>query len=165
MTRFVSPESLSCIVPTGTLCSTSPSLPWVAWVSLPHVPWYYTTLRLPPGPLGVLRLSLVPRYLACFPRSWCPCRARGQAEAPGHARAFGHPVPQSGSCARRQVVLPSSRATPVKTCPALRPRWCPVHSPCRTQDCCLPAHANRRLLPPYCCGYPVDHDSTYFGAQ
>ena len=48
---------------------------------------------------------------------------------PGHARAFGHPVPQSGSCARRQVVLPSSRVTPVKTCPALRPRWCPAHSP------------------------------------
>ena len=87
------------------------------------------------------------------------------AKPPDHARAFGHPVPQSGNCARRQVVLPSSRATPVKTCPALRPRWCPVHSPCRTQDCCLPAHANRRLLPPYCCGYPVDHDSTYFGAQ
>src|SRR5206468_12637684 len=30
-------------------------------------------------------------------------------------------------------------------CPALRPRWCPAHSPLRAQDCCLPAHANRRL--------------------
>src|SRR5919108_1361646 len=48
---------------------------------------------------------------------------------PGHARAFGHPVPQSGNGARRQVVLPSSRATPLKTCPALRPRWYPAHSP------------------------------------
>src|SRR5262245_4729744 len=37
-----------------------------------------------------------PRYLACFRRSWCPSRARVQEEAPGHARAFGHPVPQSG---------------------------------------------------------------------
>jgi hypothetical protein len=83
---------------------------------------------------------------------------------PGHARAFGHPVPQSGSCARRQVVLPSSRATPVKTCPALRPRWCPAHLPYRTQDCCLPALANRRLLPRYHCGYPAVHDYTYFGA-
>ena len=46
---------------------------------------------------------------------------------PGHARAFGRPVPPSGSCARRQVVLPRSRATPVKPCPALRPRWCPAH--------------------------------------
>ena len=64
---------------------------------------------------------------------------------PGHTRAFGHPVPHSGSGARRQVVLPSSRATPVKTCPALRPRWCPAHWPYRPQDCCLPALANRRL--------------------
>ena len=43
------------------------------------------------------------------------------------------------------MALPSSRVPPVKTCPALRPRWCPAHSPSRTQDCCLPARANRRL--------------------
>jgi hypothetical protein len=43
------------------------------------------------------------------------------------------------------VALPSSRVPPVKTCPALRPRWCPAHSPRRTQDCCLPATENRRL--------------------
>ena len=30
-------------------------------------------------------------------------------------------------------------------CPALRPRWCPEHSPYRIQDCCLPATGNRRL--------------------
>src|SRR5215510_12078366 len=54
VTRLASSESLSCIVPTGTLCPTSPSLPWVAWVSLPHLQRYSATLRLPPGPLGVL---------------------------------------------------------------------------------------------------------------
>ncbi len=43
------------------------------------------------------------------------------------------------------MALPSSRVPPLKTCPALRPRWCPAHSPYRTQDCCLPALANRRL--------------------
>src|SRR3989442_11237791 len=127
------------------LCPTAPSLPWVAWASLPHLHWYYAPLRLPPPRLGVLHLSLVPRYLACFRRSWCPLRAHGQEEAPGHARAFGHPVPQSGNDARRQVALPSSRVPPMDTCPALRPRWCPAHSPYRTQDCCLPALANRRL--------------------
>ena len=62
-----------------------------------------------------------------------------------HARAFGHPVPQSGYETRRQAALPSSRVPPLKTCPALRPRWCPAHSPKRTQDCCLPATGNRRL--------------------
>ncbi len=65
------------------------------------------------------------------------------------ARAFGHPVPSSGHCAWRQVALPRSRATPMDTCPALRPRWCPRHSPQRVQDCCLPALANRRLSPRY----------------
>src|SRR5215471_17104848 len=37
VTRLASSESLSCIVPTGTLCSTSSSLQWVAWVLLPHL--------------------------------------------------------------------------------------------------------------------------------
>src|SRR5215831_19978215 len=41
VTRLASSESLSCLVPTGTLCPTSPSLQWVAWVSLPHLRRYY----------------------------------------------------------------------------------------------------------------------------
>jgi hypothetical protein len=74
---------------------------------------------------------------------------------------------------RRQLALPSSRVIPVSTCPVLRPRWCPAHSPrrylrwryplrsfgCawslmstiaspyRVQDCCLPLFAQRRLSP------------------
>ena len=81
------------------LCSTAPSLPWVAWASLPHLRRYYAPLRLPPLRLRSLRLSLASRYLACFHRSWSPIRARGREEAPGHARAFGHPVPHSsGNC-------------------------------------------------------------------
>jgi hypothetical protein len=52
------------------------------------------------------------------------------------------------------VALPRSRVTPLLTCPALRPRWCPAHSPWRTQDCGLPAHGNRRLSPPCCGGSP-----------
>ena len=35
------------------------------------------------------------------------------------------------------MALPSSQVTPLNTCPALRPRWCPDHSPYRSQDCCL----------------------------
>ena len=30
---------------------------------------------------------------------------------------------------RKQLALSSSRTTPVDTCPARRPRWCPAHSP------------------------------------
>jgi hypothetical protein len=83
---------------------------------------------------------------------------------PGHARALGRPGPQAGSCARRPVVLPSSRVTPVQPCPALSPRWWPAHWPYRTQDCGLPARAKRRLLPRYRDGYRAVHDSTDFGA-
>jgi hypothetical protein len=46
---------------------------------------------------------------------------------------------------RRREALPSSRVTPLNTCPALRPRWCPTRLPWREQDCSLPAHAHRRL--------------------
>ena len=87
------------------------------------------------------------------------------AKPPAHARAFGRPVPHSGGCTRRQVALPSSRVTPVKTCPALRPRWCPDHSPSRLQDCCLPAGKNRRLSPLYSLeGYPGVHHDILFRA-
>ena len=53
----------------GTLCSTAPSLPWVAWASLPHLPRYYAPLRLPPcpsrGPSLVAR-SPIPCSLPSF---------------------------------------------------------------------------------------------------
>ena len=63
------------------------------------------------------------------------------------------------------MVLPRSHVTPRQACPALRPRWCPRHSPSCAQDCCLPATGNRRRSPRDVFEtYPVVHDSTYFGA-
>ena len=78
-------------------------------------------------------------------RSWYLPRARDLVEAPRPRQGLWSPGPQSGSVTRRQAALPRSRATPMEACPALRPRWCPAHSPKRTQDCCLPATGNRRL--------------------
>src|SRR5438552_11563898 len=76
--------------------------------------------------------SRVASLIARFP---IPCLLHGVrgvliglvagVKLPGPARACGRPVPPSGRGARRQVVLPRSRATPVKTGPALRPRGCP----------------------------------------
>ena len=88
-----------------------------------------------------------------------------RSKPPDRARACGRPVPQSGNVARRQVALPRSRVTPMVTCPALRPRGCPRHSPKRGWDCCLPATGNRRLSPRSCLeGYPAVHHYTHFGA-
>jgi hypothetical protein len=80
------------------LCPTSPSLPWVAWASLPHVHRYYTTLRLPSVPLGSLRLSLASRSLACLSRSWRPRRARCPVEAPGQRQGLWSPGPPLRAC-------------------------------------------------------------------
>ena len=60
---------------------------------------------------------------------------------------LGTRSPTPGMWARTQMALPRSQVPPLKTCPALRPRWCPVHAPKRTQDCGLPATGNRRLPP------------------
>ena len=53
-------------------------------------------------------------------------------------------VPYAVLLTRKHLDLPSSRATPVSTCPGLRPRWYPQHSPFRAKDCCLPHTARRR---------------------
>src|SRR5262245_28861757 len=124
------------------------SLPGVAWASLPHLRRYYASLRLPPARLGPLRWSLASRYLACF-RQFVVSPS-GSCAGPSPPRTPGLLVvrsPLSGSGARRQVALPSSRVTPGDTCPALRPRWSPVGSPQRLRDCCLPVPRNRRLSP------------------
>jgi len=124
-----------------------------------------TTTSLPVS--GRFAWSLASRYLACFRGvRGVPHGLATWWKLPGHARAFGRPVPLSGNVARRQVVLPRSHVTPMHACPALRPRWCPPHSPYCAQDCCLPATGHRRRSPRYDCEkYPVVHDYTDFGAQ
>ena len=137
-------------------CPTSPSLPWVAWVSLPHLPRYYATLRLPPVPLGVLHLSLVPRYLACFRCLWPPSRARDLEESThDHARAFGHPVPHSGLCVKETVGSPKFPSFPSEDMPRSQT---PMVS-------CALAIARPGLLPSSACKPSASHNATDFGAQ
>src|SRR5215831_18186476 len=88
VTRLVSAKSLSCIVPPGTLCPTAPSLPWVAWASLPHLPRYYAPLRLPPCPSRVASLGArfpIPCVLPTFvvsPQGSLPGRSAQTAPGP-----------------------------------------------------------------------------------
>jgi hypothetical protein len=154
VTRFVSAKSLSCIVPPGTLCPTSPSLPWVAWASLPHVQRYYATLRLPPVLLGVLRLSLVPRYLACFPCSWSPRRARGLVEAPSPRQGLWSPGPPFRVCDKEPGGSPKFPSSPSEDMPRSQT---PVVS-------CALAKAHPGLLPSSHWQPSATHNATHFGA-
>jgi len=63
------------------------------------------------------------------------------------------------------VALPSSRATPVEACPALRPRWCPGRI-AFTRLGLLPSAPLHGVGFPsgFNQGYPADHPYTHFGA-
>src|SRR5205814_5967391 len=93
---------------------------------------YYASLRLPSSvPAGSL---LAPdRYLGLTRLFWCSSRlAPGSARSPsasnGKRQGFGfagHPLLRQ-LFPRRPEVLPSSRITPLNTCPDLRSRRCPI---------------------------------------
>jgi hypothetical protein len=76
-----------------SLCPASPSLQWVPWVAVPHLPRYYAPLRLPPAHLGSLRLSLASRYRACFTVFVVSHRAHGLVEAPRSRQGLWSPGP------------------------------------------------------------------------
>jgi hypothetical protein len=61
----------------------------------------------------------------------------------------------SGLLTRKQVVLPSSQATPLSTCPALRPRWCPAHSPLTYPGLLPSATMTTSAFPSKTDSYPV----------
>jgi hypothetical protein len=154
VTRLASAKSLSCLVPAGTLCPTSPSLPGGAWASLPPVQRSYATRRLPPGLPGVLRLSLVPRYLACFPRSWSSRRARGLVEAPSPRQGFWSPGPPCRGYHKEPDGSPTFPSSPCADMP-------------RSQTpgvSCTRAKARPGLLPSSACTPSASHNDTLFGA-
>ena len=137
------------------LCPTSPSLPWVAWVSLPHVPRYYTTLRLPPCPSRVA--SLVARFpIPCVLPDVCdvPSGLVSWWKPQEHARAFGHPVPQSGNVIKETGGSPKFPSSPCEDMPRSQT---PVVS-------CALAIAHPGLLPSSACKPSASHDYTHFGA-
>jgi hypothetical protein len=99
-------------------CSTSPSLPWVPWASVPHRRRYYATLRLPSGPLRVLRVvarSLIP----CVLLAVCgfPVGLSAWSKRPDSARAFGHPVPHSGIGVKETDGSPKFPSSPYENMP------------------------------------------------
>src|SRR5574341_2518320 len=94
-------------------CPTAPSLPWVAWASLPHLPRYDAPLRLPPCPSRVA--SRVARFpIPCLLLSVCglPKGLVVWSKRPTHARAFGHPVPHSGTVVKETGGSPTFPSSP-----------------------------------------------------
>ena len=99
---------------------------------------YYGPLRLPlPIPFGSLvapyrYLSVIP--LLCVPHLHTLLRFGSLTPGYDHTSMPGLliwlvPLIFQHSSRRRQEALPSSRVTPVDTCPAHRPRWYPDHLP------------------------------------
>jgi hypothetical protein len=160
------------VPPSRTFCPASPSLQWVPWASVPHLPGLQALARSPSVLCSATTATTPSRRPSVVPRPpipWCDPLLHSQpgprTTPPGWARRFSTPAPRSGTFPRSVVALPSSRVTPLKACPALRPRWCPQHSPYRVQDCCLPRLATCRLFPLVGTrGYPPDHNYTHFGA-
>jgi hypothetical protein len=50
--------------PSRTVCPASPSLRWVPWALVPHLPRYCAPLRLPPVRFGSLRFRSLPNTLS-----------------------------------------------------------------------------------------------------
>ena len=168
---------------TGVLVSglvSSASLPWFPPVGhsarrrLPSrgslgspFPTFAGTMRrydCHPARLGVLHLSLVPRYLAGCRRSWCPLRAHGRVEAPHHARAFGHPVPHSGNMVKETGGSPTFPSSPYGCMPRSQT---PVVSSTLAipRPGLLPSGACKPSAFPSLEGYPLVHAYTHCGAQ
>jgi hypothetical protein len=133
---------------SGSLGTSVPHLPDQESCSRPAVLCSATTANGPPRGRSVLPLlprSLGSRLWLCVPWSR-KARVKGGRflSTPGVLPTLGG-TPTPDLSPRRPLALPSSRVTPGPACSALRPRWCPEHSPCRIQDCCLPVTAHRRL--------------------
>jgi hypothetical protein len=139
---------VSLIVPSRkTLCPASPSLEWVPWTSVPHLPGhgcfrdprYYDRLRLPDARLAALRFRWrCDTMLALWFRS-----SALESALPTPWTLFRR-CP-SGCSAWKHQALSSSRVIPLCACHDLRSRWCPFRSPLMLRGLLPSAGSIRRL--------------------
>jgi hypothetical protein len=148
--QFVSSMSFLPFLPT-VFCPVSPSLWWVPWALVPHsldpsntrvLSYFVVTLYKVIGTMlhydchqpisrrfAFWLADVIPDQLPRFVSR--PRRLARRRKQPAGNKALGHPVPFifRESFIRKLMALPSSRVTPLTTCPALRPRWSPAYSP------------------------------------
>lgn len=153
--------------PSRTVCPASPSLQWVAWASLPHLPRYCAPLRLPPIPLRSLRLRSLPNTLPAS--SVCvPYGSFMGGSLPSTPGLLVNRYPSSSGSEDKEIggspkfpSFPSddmlrSPQTPVVSC---SPR------PDASRIAAFHSRQSVGFLPGFHEDYPVDHDYTHFGAQ
>lgn len=134
---------------SGSLGSQFPTFPTSITLSRSPVLCSAATANNPSRIASLLARSPIPLGLPfrlCPTLKWLTDNGRS---SPISAGSLGHPVLLifRNLPSRRLLALSSPRVTPMNTCPVPRPRWCPLNSPYRLQDCCLPVTPNRRLSP------------------
>src|SRR5712691_13381843 len=143
---FVRSKSLPCLRPTDALLDGA--FPPVGRLGLTAPPspvlCAATTATSPSQVASLVARFPIPCVLPSFVVSHTGSWPGGSSRSRQGLWSPGPPLLRALS-SRRQGALPRSHVPPLETCPALRPRWCPAHSPQRTQDCCLPVTGNRRL--------------------
>src|SRR5262245_7453446 len=153
--------------PSRMVCPASPSLPWVAWASLPHLPRYCAPLRLPAVLLGSLRFRSLPHTLSassvCVPSGSC-----GSGSAPLTPGLLVNRYPfSSGNPNKETVGSPKFPSFPCDD--MLRSPQTPVVSclarPYARRTAAFHSRQSVGVLPGFAGDYPVDHHYTHFGAR
>ena len=148
------------------LCSTAPSLPWVAWASLPHLHRDSAPLRLPSVPFGGFACRSPSRYLACFRMFVVSQKGSWSSGSPRPRQGLWSPGPPLRACDQGDRRLSHVPELPLG-----------LHAPLSdpggvldTRPIASRTAAFRRLQTvgfPFATteGYPLVHDSTHCGAQ
>jgi hypothetical protein len=152
--------------PSRTVCPASPSLQWVPWASVPHLPRYCAPLRLPAVPLGSLRFRSLPNTLSAS--SVCvPCGSLGAGSSlPTPGLLVSRYPCASGIVGKETTGSPKfprfpcddmlrSPQTPVVSCP---PR------PCAVRTTAFHSFPSVGFPSGFIRDYPLDHHYTHFGA-
>jgi hypothetical protein len=152
--------------PSQTVCPASPSLQWVPWASVPHLPRYCAPLRLPAVHLGSLRFRSLPNTLSAS--SVCvPCGSLGVGSAPPTPGLLVSRYPcSSGTVDKETDGSPKFPSFPSDD--MLRSPQTPVVSwplrPCAVRTAAFHSFHSVGFLPGFSRDYPLDHNSTHFGA-
>ena len=152
--------------PSQTGCPASPSLPWVAWASLPHLPRYCAPLRLPAIPLGSLRLRSLPNTLSA-PSLCVPCGSLVIGSSPPTPGLLVSRYPCSSGSTNKEIAgspkFPSFPCDDMLRSPQTPVVSCLTH-PSASRTAAFHSFHSVGFLPGFNGDYPVDHHYTHFGA-